>query len=90
MNLHSPYLEWNLDEGFNNEFFQRMEIDIVLKFGTESLIIDTKFYNNPMIDRYKLYLSNLYQIYSYVKNYDTEHTGHKGHISGILLFHNNQ
>lgn len=86
INVHAPHIQWNIDEDYNvlNEvFLPRMETDIVLKSQTSTLVIDTKFYSNPMTKNDKLNSDNLYQIYSYVKNMDKHRTGT---VSGILLY----
>ena len=86
INVHAPHIQWNLDQDYNeiNEvFLPRMETDIVLAFKKGALVIDTKFYSNPMTNNNKLNSNNLYQIYSYVKNLDKDNTGT---VSGLLLY----
>lgn len=86
LNVHAPVIHWNVDKDDkkNDEIFlPRMETDIVLTSNMGALVIDTKFYSNPMTDNDKLNSNNLYQIYSYVKNMDAEKTGE---ISGMLLY----
>lgn len=78
----ASFVAWNLDEG-TDQFLPRMETDIVLSHGNLILIIDTKFYNQPMCRTNKLHSINLYQIYSYIKNKNTEHTGN---VSGLFLY----
>src|SRR5699024_4502057 len=55
--VHAPYIQWNLDPSFNAEdilFLPRMETDIVLHSANGILIIDTKFYKEPMTKNDKL------------------------------------
>ncbi|WEG11151.1 hypothetical protein PU629_13335 [Pullulanibacillus sp. KACC 23026] len=52
------------------------------------LIIDTKFYSHSMqtnqhYNTITHHSSNLYQLYTYVKNADTERSGN---VSGVLLY----
>lgn len=52
----------------------------------KTLIIDAKFYAHTMQNQYdkkSIISGNLYQIYTYVKNKDKEHTGN---VSGMLLY----
>ena len=63
-----------------------MQTDIMLEIGSRKLIIDAKYYSHSLcehIGRNMLQSSNFYQIYSYVLNYDTEHTGL---VDGLLLY----
>lgn len=66
----------------------QMQSDIMLinKANDKTLIIDTKYYSHIMQTNYdtKSYHSNnMYQIFTYVKNYDKNNTGN---VSGILLY----
>lgn len=84
--VHAPHIQWNTDQGYDVEdeiYLPRMETDIVLKTNNKSLIIDTKFYSEPMTKNDKLQSHNLYQIFSYVKNMDKNSTGT---VSGMLLY----
>ena len=68
------------------EFLPKMKTDIMLKKGSKTLIIDTKYYGHMMQEQFnKLSInsSNLYQIFTYVKNQDSEGTGN---VSGMLLY----
>ena len=63
-----------------------MQSDIILEKGDKSLVIDAKYYSHTTQKQYNvntLHSSNLYQIFTYVKNLDTENTGN---ISGMLLY----
>ncbi|MGI6190021.1 MAG: 5-methylcytosine-specific restriction endonuclease system specificity protein McrC [Caldicoprobacteraceae bacterium] len=81
----SLQIAWDVDEG-PAEFLPKMQTDIVLRYGPKALIIDTKFYTRAMqvqYGTYKFHSDNLYQIFAYVKNMDTENTGN---IEGMLLY----
>ncbi|MEZ4812863.1 MAG: 5-methylcytosine-specific restriction endonuclease system specificity protein McrC [Caldisericia bacterium] len=78
-------IKWDTDDDM---FLPKMRTDITLRSGERTLIIDTKFYESGAMrsvhggaDKYVS--SNLYQIYSYVKNEDKENSGN---ISGLLLY----
>ena len=66
-----------------------MQSDIMLTKGDAVLIIDVKYYTHTMQTQYDvhtLHSGNLYQIFTYVKNKDTEF-GDKPHtVSGMLLY----
>lgn len=63
-----------------------MQPDITLRCGKKILIIDTKYYSQPMQQHFQTRTwrsSHLYQIYTYVKNADTKATGD---VMGLLLY----
>ena len=84
----APKIDWNITDGHENsmiQFLPKMQMDITLQSSDKTLIIDTKYYTSIMAENYKsTYRSaHLYQIFSYVKNMDTENTGK---VSGLLLY----
>lgn len=74
--VYSPILQWQKDSDFNHvgeNFLPVMRTDIVLQNDKRQLIIDTKYYTNPLTIRNvsetkKLISTNLYQIYTYINN----------------------
>lgn len=79
-------VKWNLDEESNDYLLPKMLTDITLSKGNKKLIIDTKYYTKTLQKNYETssqISSNLYQIFTYVKNEDKYNTGN---ISGILLY----
>ena len=58
-----------------------MQTDVTLEYEGKVLIIDAKFYSKIISGRWSETVSsaNLYQIFTYVKNYD-------GDASGMLLY----
>ena len=60
-----------------------------LAYGSKVLIIDAKYYTHTtqvQYDKHTLHSNNLYQIFTYVKNKDSEF-GNKPHeVSGMLLY----
>ena len=67
-------------------FLPVMQTDITLRLDEKILIIDAKYYGKTLqqqYDKYTLHSANVYQILSYIKNQDFDHTGNVG---GILLY----
>ncbi|KUK53870.1 MAG: 5-methylcytosine restriction system component-like protein [Desulfotomaculum sp. 46_296] len=86
-NASAAHIAWDVDDGII-EFLPIMKSDITLQYGGKTLIIDTKYYEqtmqkNSLYNNRTLHSNNLYQIYTYVKNRDTAHSGN---VSGILLY----
>lgn len=78
-------ISWNTDDGYR-EMLPIMQTDIMLKKGKQTLVLDAKYYAHTTQKQYDintLHSGNLYQIYTYVKNLDTEKTGN---VSGMLLY----
>ena len=66
-----------------------MQSDIMLTRGNKVLIIDAKYYTHTtqtQYDVHTLHSSNLYQIFTYVKNKDTEFGNQPHAVSGMLLY----
>ena len=89
-NPNPSQVKWNLDEDEMDviTFLPKMTTDITLTYGIKTLIIDTKFYRqslqyNVKYDTSSVISSNLYQIFTYVKNWDREHSKD---VSGMLLY----
>jgi len=77
-------IKWNTTGTI--EFLPNMRSDTMLFDGLKKLIIDAKYYGKIMQtyhDADTIRSSNLYQIFSYVKNEDKNNTGL---VSGILLY----
>ncbi|NLV74275.1 MAG: 5-methylcytosine-specific restriction endonuclease system specificity protein McrC [Chloroflexi bacterium] len=87
-NLYQPssrQIQWDTPEPV--DLLPLMKTDVVLSHGRSTLIIDAKFYGNTLVagqyGSFTVSSANLYQIYAYVKNYDTKNTGD---VSGLLLY----
>ena len=83
----ASYIEWNTDDDMI-DLLPAMKSDIMLFSGDKTLIIDTKYYghtlqNNSRFDNKTISSANLYQIFTYVKNYDKDNSGK---VSGALLY----
>ena len=83
------HIDWQLDNE-NDFMLPSMISDIMLKKENRILIIDAKFYGSNTQDRYDnrtLISSNLYQIFTYVKNKEEElHQETEHSVSGMLLY----
>ena len=79
-------VKWNLDDD-NDLWLPSMVTDITLKSNNgRVLIIDAKYYEKQMQTNFDVQMyrnANLYQLFTYVKNWDKEHTGK---VSGMLLY----
>lgn len=85
--VSAPHIDWIVDDGIT-EALPNMKSDIVLEYNGNTLIIDTKYYSRTMqtnirSDKKTIHSSNLYQIFTYVKNKDVERSGV---VSGVLLY----
>ena len=86
----APHVEWNVDDGFT-ELLPRMRTDITLYGPEQTLVMDAKFHEAGILKKntkfenasMKINTGNIYQIYTYVKNLDREHSGR---VSGMLLY----
>lgn len=81
-------IEWDVDRDAECciEFLPEMQGDIILHKGEKTLIIDTKYYGKTLsthFDKKTLHSANMYQIFTYVKNYDKDQTGN---VAGMLLY----
>ena len=79
-------VKWNLDDD-NDMWLPSMITDITLKSKDgRVLILDAKYYGEQMQSNYDVQTfknNNLYQIFTYVKNWDKDQTGK---VSGMLLY----
>ena len=86
-NARSEQISWNFKKkGDNDSILPIMQTDIMLSLGERTLIIDTKYYSHVLQTNYNkstIHSSHLYQLYAYVNNYDTAHTGN---VDGMLLY----
>ncbi|PQJ36775.1 hypothetical protein BSZ35_00015 [Salinibacter sp. 10B] len=85
--VSSPYISWDV-EGKPPDRLPRMETDVVLTSSDRTIVIDTKFYENPLVSNWeqKRYRSeHLYQLFSYLQNAETKGRRWKD-AKGILLY----
>lgn len=84
-------IDWNTDDGII-ELLPRMKSDVMIELDGKTLIIDAKYYGaslqtNTRFGNQTIHSENLYQIYSYVKNKDVNHSGN---VTGMLLYANTE
>ena len=79
-------VQWNLDDD-NDMWLPNMITDITLKSKDgRVLILDAKYYGQQMQSNFDVQTyrnANLYQIFTYIKNWDKAQTGK---VSGMLLY----
>ena len=66
-----------------------METDIVLQSPERTIIVDTKFYRNPLNTRFggeRVHSAHLYQIFAYVTNWSAAASSHDPEPEGWLLY----
>lgn len=86
---YSPQIAWQVTDGYRS-FLPTMQSDVVLsnKETKKTLIIDAKLYSHNMQMKapymtQTIHSSNLYQIFTYVKNWDA---APDESVSGMLLY----
>lgn len=85
LQVSSSQIPWALDDS-NNNMLPCMQSDIMIKSQKKVLIIDAKYYGKTLNNRFNkktIHSANLYQIFTYVKNFDYEKTGN---TAGLLLY----
>lgn len=87
LNPCAAQISWNVEkEQSSTNILPIMQTDILLTMKDRTLIIDTKYYTHTMqkqYDKATIRSNNLYQINTYVTEYDKEH---KGNVDGMLLY----
>ena len=79
---------WQLDDDMN-AMLPVMQTDIMLSKDEKTLIIDAKYYSHTMQTQYDvqtLHSGNLYQIFTYVKNKESQLSSQPHEVSGMLLY----
>lgn len=85
----SSNIQWSLDNDDNVNMLPVMRSDIMLRYKDKCLIIDAKFYKNTLHNYYdtkKIHSTNLYQIFTYVKNQQLNLKKKAIQVSGMLLY----
>lgn len=87
--VSQSHIPWNTDDGMI-ELLPRMRSDIMIEYQGKTFIIDAKYYDkslqkNSQYGNQTIHSHNMYQIFAYVKNKDTEE---KGSVTGMLLYAN--
>lgn len=87
-NPRATQIPWSLDEGLGT-MLPIMQSDVTLSHNNRILIIDAKFYSKTMqnqYDKHTIRSNNLYQIFTYVKNKDTQLEHFNTQVSGMVLY----
>lgn len=85
---NASQIPWQLDDGIG-AMLPVMQTDIMLTYKEKVLIIDAKYYTHTtqsQFDTHTLHSSNLYQIFTYVKNKEIELAAQPHEVSGMLLY----
>ena len=85
---NASQIPWQLDDD-TNAMLPVMQTDIMLAKDEKTLIIDAKYYSNTMqaqYDVHTLHSGNLYQIFTYVKNKESQLSSQPHEVSGMLLY----
>ena len=81
-------IDWQLDDDVS-AMLPIMQTDIMLSYSGKTLIIDAKYYTHStqiQYDKHTLHSSNMYQIFTYVKNKEAELAEEPHEVSGMLLY----
>ena len=90
LTARSSQIQWQLDDGAST-MLPVMQTDIMLSYGEKVLIIDAKYYAQTTLERFSrhvLHSSNLYQMFTYVKNKEIELSSAPHEVSGMILYAN--
>ena len=88
LSVQASQIPWALDDGIGT-MLPVMQSDITLSYGNKVLIIDAKYYTHTtqvQYNKHTLHSNNLYQIFTYVKNKDSEFGDKPHEVSGMLLY----
>lgn len=87
LKANAAQIGWNIvEESTDTSVLPIMQSDVLLSLGERTLIIDTKYYSKIMQQQYgkeKLRTAHLYQINTYVTQYDKNH---QFNVDGMLLY----
>ena len=87
--VSAPKIDWLGSESSESDLrhLPSMQTDLVLRAAERTVIVDTKFYKDPLDRRFdgrRVHSDNLYQIFSYVTNWPA--TGGNTQTEGWLLY----
>ena len=85
---NASQIQWQLDDDVR-DMLPVMKTDIMLSYGEKTLIIDAKYYAHStqiQFGTHTLHSSNLYQIFTYVKNKEAELADKPHEVAGMLLY----
>ncbi len=89
INTSRSQIKWALDDD-NNKLLPIMQTDVMLSKGDKTLIIDAKWYSHTTQEHFgknTIHSQNIYQIFTYVKNKESEYGKIVPHeVAGMLLY----
>ncbi|MGW9855813.1 5-methylcytosine-specific restriction enzyme subunit McrC [Staphylococcus hominis] len=88
LKVTASHIPWALDDD-NHQMLPTMRSDIMLTYGKQCLIIDTKYYTTTLqqyFDTRTIHSGNLYQIFAYVKNEALHLKSKQINVAGMLLY----
>lgn len=88
LSASASQIPWSLDDGVDH-MLPIMQSDIHLERENTVLIIDAKYYKRStqtQFNKHSLHSSNLYQIFTYVKNRQYQFGDEENTVSGMLLY----
>lgn len=86
--VSASQIPWQLDDDMS-AMLPVMQTDIMLTKDEKILIIDAKYYSKTVQSHYdvhKVHSGNLYQIFTYVKNKESQLSDQPHELSGMLLY----
>ena len=89
--VSAPRIDWFGAEGSESDLrhLPSMETDIVLRSAERTVILDTKFYRDPLAERFgveRAKSDHLYQIFAYVTNWAAGRAADEPEPEGWLLY----
>ncbi len=88
LSASASQIPWALDDGFG-DMLPIMQTDIMLTLEGKVFIIDAKYYSHTTQSQYDentLHSNNLYQIFTYVKNKESQLSDVSHEVAGMLLY----
>ncbi len=88
LTVNPEQIQWQIDDDMR-EMLPIMQSDITLSKDGRVLIIDAKYYSHTtqvQYDKHTLHSNNLYQIFTYVKNKESQLSNKEHEVSGMLLY----
>lgn len=88
ISVSASQIPWVLDDDMSS-MLPVMQSDIMLTYEKKIIIIDAKYYSRTtqsFFDSHTLHSSNLYQIFTYVKNKASQLKEEGYDVSGMLLY----
>ena len=88
LKVTASHIPWAIDDD-HRHMLPTMRSDVMLTYGKQCLIIDTKYYTSTLqqyFDTRTIHSGNLYQIFAYVKNEALHLKPKQINVAGMLLY----